>query len=93
MQLCSAVDGAPSSYAALTAVDSRPDFQNDSGLASETTSGSVGFAKLGPDLQNGRGYCYDAANIGDRVRNISSNAEKNNPNTNPNPNIYTATYV
>ena len=32
------------------------------------------------------------SNIGDRVWNISSNAE-NNPNTNPNPNIYTATYV
>ena len=30
------------------------------------------------------------SNIGDRVRNISSNAE-NNPS--PNPNIYTATYV
>jgi len=32
------------------------------------------------------------SNIGDRVRNISSNAE-NNPTTNPNPNIYTATCV
>ena len=32
--------------------------------------------------------CCNLSNIGDRVRNISSNAE-NNPNTNPNPNIYT----
>jgi len=30
------------------------------------------------------------SNIGDRVRNMPSNAENN---TNPNPNIYTATYV
>ena len=34
----------------------------------------------------------NVSNIGDSVRAGPSNAE-NNPNTNPNPNIYTATYV